>query len=179
MKFLRLINILIITLAASAAVSGIQGGRAAAERSGPSEIIRIAAGAHSSLMAGDIAAYRKHISLSEDFSFMGPFDGDTRGAAQFTDARWAEIARAFRNGRNAVFEPVACYQSPGLAVLVDIERANVEVAGLAAQDWSLRVTLVFKHVQGKWRLAHRHADPLVRSIPLETAAALADDSARR
>lgn len=125
-------------------------------------------------MAGDVAAHRRLITLTADFSFMGPFGGQPSHAAQFTYARWAEIGRFFRNGRNAEFELVQSYYSKDLAVLVAKERATVEVGGLPAQDWSLRVTLVFKREQGKWRLAHRHADPLVKAIDLGEVAKLAN-----
>lgn len=184
MRFIRLLNIVAFIVAASSALSTITGTRLAAKLPPadplPADVVRLAAEAHASLMGGDLATYRKRITLSDDFTFMGPFGGETRGAAQFSDARWAEIAGAFRNGRDASFTLVQSYYSPGLAVLVGIERANVEVAGLPAQDWSLRVTLVFKRAKGgKWLLAHRHADPLVRAIPLETAAGLADETVTR
>ena len=55
----------------------------------------------------------------------------------------------------------------------DGKRSRVEVGGLPAQDWSLRVTLVYRREDAEWRLAHRHADPLVEGISLEQAAALA------
>ena len=44
---------------------------------------------------------------------------------------------------------------------------------LPNQDWSLRVTQVYRRQGGQWWLVHRHADPLVRHVGLETAAALA------
>jgi hypothetical protein len=44
---------------------------------------------------------------------------------------------------------------------------------LPDQDWSLRVTLVYRRQGAEWWLVHRHADPLVRHVGLETAAALA------
>jgi ketosteroid isomerase-like protein len=43
----------------------------------------------------------------------------------------------------------------------------------ARQDWSLRVTWVFRHEGAEWRLAHRHADPLVHGISQEQLAAIA------
>lgn len=54
-----------------------------------------------------------------------------------------------------------------------IERQRAEVGGLPRQDWSLRVTEVYRKVGSEWQLAHRHADPLVNRIPLQEAAALA------
>ena len=60
-----------------------------------------------------------------------------------------------------------------MVVVVYIERQVTEVAGLSMQDWSLRVTQVFRRDGAEWRLAHRHADPLVRGITLDEAAAIA------
>ena len=38
---------------------------------------------------------------------------------------------------------------------------------------SLRVTLVFRRAGDRWQIVHRHADPLVRTIPFEHFARLA------
>jgi ketosteroid isomerase-like protein len=58
-------------------------------------------------------------------------------------------------------------------VLVVIERQHGEVGGLPDQDWSLRVTWVFRRDGSEWRQVHRHADPLVHGISLEQLSALA------
>jgi ketosteroid isomerase-like protein len=68
---------------------------------------------------------------------------------------------------------VEAHASGDIVVLVMIERQHGEVGGLPDQDWSLRVTLVYRREDSEWRLVHRHADPLVRSIGLERAAAIA------
>jgi ketosteroid isomerase-like protein len=68
---------------------------------------------------------------------------------------------------------VQSYAAGDLVVLVVIERQHGEVGGLPDQDWSLRVTLVYRREAAAWRLVHRHADPLVRGITLEQAAAIA------
>ncbi len=72
-------------------------------------------------------------------------------------------------------ELVQAYASASgdMAVLATIERQHGEVGGLPDQDWSLRVTEVYRREASGWRLAHRHADPLVNNIGLEQAARLA------
>jgi ketosteroid isomerase-like protein len=82
------------------------------------------------------------------------------------------MARFFQAGKSEL-EVVQTYASGDMAVLVVIERQRAVVGGLPEQNWSLRVTLVFRREGGEWQLAHRHADPLVHSISLEQAAAIA------
>ena len=65
------------------------------------------------------------------------------------------------------------YRSGDLVVLVAIERQHGEAGGLPDQDWSLRVTLVFRREGTGWRLAHRHADPLAHEITIEQAFSVA------
>jgi len=54
-----------------------------------------------------------------------------------------------------------------------VERQHARVGGLPDQDWSLRVTLVFRREDGRWRLAHRHAGPLLHGITLDQASTIA------
>jgi ketosteroid isomerase-like protein len=82
------------------------------------------------------------------------------------------MERYFRSGESEL-ELVQSYASGDMVVLVMIERQHGEVGGLPDQDWSLRVTLVYRREGSEWRLAHRHADPLVHGISLEQAAAIA------
>ncbi len=88
-----------------------------------------------------------------------------------TEERWDAMSRFFRNG-TLTQDVVQCYASPDMIVLAVIERRHVEVGTLPAQNWALRVTLVYRRERGEWKLAHRHADPLAAGITLEQAAAL-------
>jgi DNA-binding transcriptional LysR family regulator len=52
--------------------------------------------------------------------------------------------------------------------------SKLTLGGLPAQDWSLRVTLVYSREGSEWRLVHRHADPLgAGPVSLTESAALA------
>ena len=137
------------------------------------DLVLRATQAHAALMRGDIDRYRSLIALSADFTLMAPFGGTPSRGGNLPDERWAEIGRFFRHGTQSTLELVQAYRSADMAVLVAIERAHVEVGEIPAQDWSLRVTLVFRREQGQWRLIHRHADPLAHGISVSQSAALA------
>lgn len=136
------------------------------------ELVRRSAEANNALMRGDIDAYRALITLTDDFTLMSPFGGTPTSGADMTGARWEAMGRFFRNGALEQ-ELVQAYGSADMVVLAIIEHGHGEVGGLPDQDWPLRVTLVYRREGSEWRLAHRHADPLVNSITLEQAAALA------
>jgi ketosteroid isomerase-like protein len=141
------------------------------------ELIRRSADANAALMRGDLGTYRALMALTDDFTLMAPFGGTpTRGSAM-TSESWEAIGRYFSNGRLEQ-EVVQAYASADMIVLALIERNHVEVGGLPSQDWPLRVTLVYRRERSEWRLAHRHADPLVHPIGLERAAALARGAVR-
>lgn len=127
---------------------------------------------HGALMRGDLKRYRALITCTDDFTLMSPFGGKPTHGSELTPERIEAMGRFFRNGTFEQ-EVVQAYGSTDMVVLALIERQNVEVGGLPAQDWPLRVTLVYRRDGTEWRLAHRHADPLVKGITLEQAAALA------
>jgi ketosteroid isomerase-like protein len=102
---------------------------------------------------------------------MPPYGGET--ARGFDVESALESTPEMFRGGEADLELVETYASGDLAVLVAIERQHGEVGGLPDQDWSLRVTLVFRREGSQWRLVHRHADPLVHAISMEHMAVLA------
>jgi ketosteroid isomerase-like protein len=136
------------------------------------DVTRRSAEANAALVHGDIDGYLALIEHAKDYTLMAPFGGaPTHGFDDSSEHR-ASMARFFKSG-TLQQDVVATYDSGDLVVLVTIERVRAEVGGLPEQDWSLRVTQVFRREGDKWQLAHRHADPLVNGMSLEQAAALA------
>jgi ketosteroid isomerase-like protein len=127
--------------------------------------------ANAALMRGDVDTYLGLITLTKDFTLMSPFGGKPSQGA-YTREEWDKIGSFFKNGTMKQ-ELVQAYGSAEMVVLVIIEHNHGEVGGLPAQDWPLRVTLVYRREEGEWHLAHRHADALVKGVKLEQAAALA------
>ncbi len=128
--------------------------------------------ANAALMQGDVGRYSQLVPLAADFTLMSPFGGTPSRGADYTPERMQSMGRLFRNGTLRQ-EVVHTYATEDMAVLAVIEHAHVEVGGLPAQDWSLRVTLVYRRQGDAWELVHRHADPLAGGISLQESAALA------
>ncbi len=136
------------------------------------DLVRKTEARASAFMRGDMDRWSGLTRIAEDFTLMQPFGGEASRGFDMSPERLARLASYFRNG-DAKVELVQSYASGDLAVLAVIERQHGEVGGLPDQDWSLRVTLVYRRQGAEWWLVHRHADPLVRDVGLETAAALA------
>jgi ketosteroid isomerase-like protein len=128
--------------------------------------------ANEALLKGDSKTWTTLAPLGKDFVLFSPFGGTPSRYADYTPERIERMGRFFRNGKFAQ-EVVQTFVSDDMIVLATIERCNVEVGGLPAQDWALRVTSVFKREGSQWKLVHRHADPLVDDISVVESARLA------
>jgi len=136
------------------------------------ELIEIMAEAASALIGGDMPRYFELMHHADDFTLMPPTGGDVSRETENNPQRIAEMSRFFKRGE-CTLEVVESYASGNLAVLVAVEHQRGEVGDSPEQDWSLRVTLVFRREESGWRLAHRHADALVHPITFDHLAELA------
>ena len=136
------------------------------------ELSRIAQESAEAYLAGDLDTYARVLPHADDFTLMPPFGGPTRPGFVLDDETREATRSTFRGGRVEV-EVDASYVTDHLAVLAVVERQHGFVGDLAEQDWSLRVTLVFRRDEGQWRLVHRHADALVHTIGWDTLSQLA------
>jgi ketosteroid isomerase-like protein len=135
-------------------------------------LVAHAAEKNAAFMRGDMERWSRLARIAPDFTLMQPFGGPASHGFDNSPKRLAELARTFRNGQTEL-EVAQAYAAENFAVLVMIERQVAEVGGLPSQDWSLRVTEVYRRTGSDWQLAHRHADPLVHRVTLNQAAALA------
>jgi ketosteroid isomerase-like protein len=124
------------------------------------------------LIRGDVRSYLGLFVHADDYALIPPFGGAPRHGFDASEDAVEQLSRFFTGGEARV-DVVQSYVSGDFVVLVLIERQHGKVGGLPHQDWSLRVTMLFRREGDDWRLAHRHADPLVREIDLHRAAALA------
>ena len=135
------------------------------------DLVQRTADANKALVRGDIDEYISMTRHADDYTLMAPFGGTPTNGFDGSPESRERMARFFKSG-TLEQELVAKYSSGDLAVLVTVERVRAEIGNLPEQNWSLRVTQVFRHEATGWRLVHRHADPLTKGISLEEAAAL-------
>ncbi len=136
------------------------------------ELVRRAEAKNAAFIRGDMEQWSRLVRIAPDFTLMQPFGGPVSHGFDASPKRLAEMSQYFRNGQGGL-EVEQTYASEGMVVLVMIERQRIEVGGLPAQDWSLRVTEVYRKDGSAWQLVHRHADPLVQKVSLQQAAVLA------
>ncbi len=134
---------------------------------------------NAAFMRGDMQRWSDLVPIAPDFTLMQPFGGPASHGFDTRPERLAEMSRYFhfRNGTSEL-ELVQAYASEELIALATIERQRAEVGSLPAQNWSLRVTEVWRKSGSDWQLAHRHADPLIERRSLEQTAALAKGPAK-
>jgi ketosteroid isomerase-like protein len=138
-------------------------------------LVRVTEDANKALVRGDIDEYIALTRHGKDYLLMNPFGGTPTRGFEDTPERRAGMKEFFKSG-TLEQEVVATWESGDLAVLVTIERVHGEVGGVPEQNWSLRVTQIFRRDGSGWQIVHRHADPLANKITVEQAAALARGS---
>lgn len=138
-----------------------------------SSLVARAESANAAFIRGDMTSWHRLAGpIAADFTLFQPFGGAATHGFDASPEKLAAMSRTFADGRGHL-DLVASYATPGLVVLVFVERQRGRVGGMAEQDWSLRVTQVYRECGARWELVHRHADPLVTHNSLATTAALA------
>lgn len=122
--------------------------------------------AQSQFINGNPTPWKDNASHADDASIFGAFGGHEKG--------WAEVG-ARNDWASSQFQDSDASQnieylnrgaSGDLAFAISIERQKAQIKGQAAPtSRALRVTQIFRKEGGKWKLLHRHADPLVERLP--------------
>lgn len=109
---------------------------------------------------GETEAWKAMCSHRPDATLFGGWGGHERGWEQL-GPRYDWASARFAGGEVA-FEEIARVVTPDLAYTVHIERNRARLTGRdETVAIALRVSHVYRHEEGEWKLAHRHADPLV------------------
>jgi ketosteroid isomerase-like protein len=133
-----------------------QGGRAAGDFAG-----------------GDPQPYRSLWARDDDVTIFGAWGAYEQGW-QAVEPRLDWAAARFASGGTQQ-EILSMGSSGDLGYTVALERGQVTLAGESvAATMLLRVTHVYRRVDGEWKIIHRHADAVTDKIP--PAAVLAHEA---
>lgn len=134
------------------------------------ELVRDATEAADAYVRGDVGRYLELVRHAPGFTLLPPYGGPaSRHADRAVAVR--ESAGYFQGGE-ATLDDVETHAWGDTAVIVMTERQHSQVGGAPDQDCSLRVTHVYRREGEQWLLVHRHADPMVRPISMDTLGAV-------
>jgi ketosteroid isomerase-like protein len=95
-------------------------------------------------------------AASDDATLFGAWGPIEKGHDRLTETfRW--VGDRFKGGA-LVPEDVVSFESGDLAYTVGFERGEVSVDGSPARPMTIRVTHIYRRIDGEWHLIHRHAD---------------------
>ncbi len=104
---------------------------------------------------GDDAGMRAFYADSEQVTLFGALGGCASGRRQ-VEKILGSASRSLAKGGRAAYSVLALDVEGDLAYMAGVESIDTAAEGLSG----LRVTNVFRRIDGEWRLLHRHADVL-------------------
>jgi len=112
------------------------------------------------IFKGDPRPAKALFSDQDDVTLGNPFGPYAHGRIQVNETL-DRAAANYRDGKITNVELVATYTSSDLACVIEAERGMAKVGGgEELVPLALRVTSLFRHESGTWKLVHRHADPI-------------------
>ena len=114
---------------------------------------------------GNLDAFMALYTDREDATVGNPFGPPARGRDEIEQAG-RRAAANYREGRAIEFENVSTYVTGDLGYTFEIERFETKLAGADELTLvSLRVTSIYRREGPRWKLVHRHADPITTVRP--------------
>jgi ketosteroid isomerase-like protein len=109
---------------------------------------------------GEAGPIKDLFSRGGDVMLANPFGPAVVGWPATSDRLDFAVSR-MHDGDVSRFEELARYASGDLVVLHETEYWRARVADRAdVEPFVLRVTTTFRREEGRWRIVHRHADPI-------------------
>ena len=106
---------------------------------------------------GDPGPMIDYWAASDDVTLFGAWGPIEKGHKAVTDTmRW--VGSRFTSADAVDLEHTVIASSGDLAYTVGFERSHVSVDGGPPRDVVLRVTHIYRRIDGDWKLMHRHAD---------------------
>ena len=120
------------------------------------------------ILNGDPSGYASLFAERDDITLGNPFGPFGKGRAEVLKAL-NNAATKYKDGSVSAVDRVAVYGDKKIVVLVEIEHDRAKLgASPDFSEFAARVTSVYEKVGTRWKLVHRHADPITTSRPAES-----------
>lgn len=120
------------------------------------------------ILNGDPSGYAALFADRDDITLGNPFGPFGQGRTAVL-AALNNAAKKYNDGSVVMVERVAVYGGDDQFVLVEIEHDRAKL-GTATEfsEFAARVTSVYEKIGARWKLVHRHADPITTARPAES-----------
>lgn len=120
------------------------------------------------ILNGNPAPYEALFADRDDITLGNPFGPYAKGKAAVARTL-AGAAAKYRDGEVVGVDRIAQYGDGNIIGLVEVEHDRAKVGTREdLSEFSARVTSIYERIDGKWRLVHRHADPITTARPAES-----------
>lgn len=144
---------------------------AASVLKGPPALESVIAESHEALrkiLNGDPSGYAALFANREDITLGNPFGPFGKGRAAVLKAL-DNASNKYKDGTVVAVDRIAMYGNGNIVCLVEIEHDRAKLGASADfAEFAARVTSVYENIDGRWKLVHRHADPITTSRPAES-----------
>ena len=109
------------------------------------------------MLNGDPGPVINSLAVSDDVTLFGAWGPIEKGHKAVADT-WRWVGSRFTSADAVDVERTVVASSGDLAYTVGFERSHVSVDGGPPRDMVIRVTHIYRRIDGDWKLVHRHAD---------------------
>jgi ketosteroid isomerase-like protein len=122
--------------------------------------MKFRADAAASIANGETEHLDKSVTHTDPATFFSPLGGAVTGAAE-VKSRYESDAKMFDSGGESRLEVLHMDAAGDLAYWTGFQRGTLKFRGKPdPTPQNLRITEVFRRIDGEWKMIHRHADPL-------------------
>jgi uncharacterized protein (TIGR02246 family) len=120
------------------------------------------------ILNGDPSGYAALFADRDDITLGNPFGPFGKGRVAVLQAL-DNASTKYREGSVVRVERVGAYGDGKIFCIVEVEHDRAKLgASPDFAEFAARVTSVYEKIGGRWRLVHRHADPITSARPAES-----------
>lgn len=120
------------------------------------------------ILNGDASGYAALFADRDDITLGNPFGPFGKGRAAVLKAL-DNASTKYKQGMVVAVDRIAIYGDRKIICLVEIEHDRAKLgASPDFSEFAARVTSVYEKIGDRWKLVHRHADPITTARPAES-----------